>query len=447
MNEEVLEIPISKKNLALEKEQHKCVSCGYCVRTCKNDISVYKMYDIKKTKQPICIHCGQCANICPTEAIHERFDYLRVKKLLKDKKKILAFSIAPAVRVALGEEFGLPVGTNVEGKIVSALKQIGANYVFDINFGADLTIMEEAMELVHRIEKNKKLPMFTSCCPAWVNFCEIFYPKLIPNLSTCKSPISMQSTIINRYFTKINKINKWDIINIVVAPCTAKKYEITRDELIDKAQDCDFILTTRELAMLLKEYKIDLKNLKNRKFDNPFGLASTSGMIFGSTGGVMEAALRTAYYFMTKKNLKKKDLKFNELEGMKGIKEASIVINDREIKVCVINGMKNAKTILDKVINKEVNYDFIEVMNCLGGCVSGGGQPKITLLDMTETRTKRMNALYSEEEKHELRLCHENPYIKELYKNLLLEPNSQIARDLLHTTYSNKSDLLEGNDE
>ena len=447
MKDEILEIPISKKNLAIEKDKNKCVNCGYCVRTCSNDITIFKMYDKNKTKEPICIHCGQCTNICPTEAIHERFDYLKVKKLLQDKKKIITFSIAPAVRVSLGEEFNFKVGTNIEGKIVSALKKIGANYVFDINFGADLTIMEEAMELVNRLKNNKLLPMFTSCCPAWVSFVEIFYPKLISNLSTCKSPISMQSTIIKNYFTKLHNINKRDIINIVVAPCTAKKYEITRDELITNMKDCDFVLTTRELAMLFKDFKIDLKNTRNKKFDNPFGISSTSGMIFGSTGGVAISAIRTAYYFMTKKNLKKKDLVFQELKGMKGVKETSIIINDKEVKICVINGLKNAKTILDKINNKELYYDFIEVMNCQGGCIAGGGQPKITLLNMNDTKSKRMNALYNEEENHELRFCHENPYIKELYQNFLQEPNSQIANDLLHTTYTSKAYLLEDSNE
>lgn len=443
-----LEVPISKKNDALVKNDKKCITCGHCKKICENDITVARMFKINPNREPICINCGQCANICPTEAIHERFDYLKVKNILHNKKgKIVVMSIAPAVRVALGEEFGLAPGTNLEGKIAAALKKLGANYVFDITFGADLTIMEEAMELVDRIKNNGILPMFTSCCPAWVKYAEIFYPELLPNLSTAKSPIAMQSTIIKTYFANKIKVSPNKIVNVVIAPCTAKKSEIKRQELSYTKKDTDYLLTTRELALLLKEENIDITRLKIKKFDSPLATGSGAGIIFGSTGGVCEAALRTAYYFITGKNLKREELNFNSVRGMSGIKEAEIDIEGKIIKVAVCNGMKNAKELIDKLLNKEVDYHFIEVMNCLGGCIAGGGQPKITLLDMSETKSNRMNSLYDEDEKMTLRLCHKNPEIKIIYKNFLDKPNSKLAHKLLHTKYKDKSYMLGGKND
>ena len=440
-----LEVPISKNNDALIKIDKKCIQCGYCKRVCSNDITVARMFEIKEDREPICINCGQCANICPTEAIRERFDYLKVKKILKNKSdKTVVFSIAPAVRIALGEEFGFDIGENVDGKIVTALKELGADYVFDITFGADLTIMEEAMELVNRIKENKNLPQFTSCCPAWVKYCEIFYPELIPNLSTCKSPISMQSTLIKTYFAEKKKIKAKDIVNIVIAPCTAKKSEINRKELSITKKDTDYVLTTRELANMLKEENIDLKSLKKSKFDSPLGIGSSAGVLFGNTGGVAEAALRTAYYFLTGNNLKLEDLVFSDLRGMSGIKKTSITIEGREIKVAVANGMKSAKGLIDKLLNNEVTFDFIEVMNCIGGCASGGGQPKITMLNMQNTKKQRMQGIYNVDDTMTLRLCHENPEIKAIYKDYLEEPNSKKAKDLLHTSYEDKSYMVGG---
>ena len=440
-----LEVPISKNNDALVKENNKCITCGHCKKICTNDITVASMFEINKNREPICIDCGQCANICPTEAIHEKFEYLNVKRILKNKKgKVVVFSIAPAVRVALGEEFGLTPGYNLENKIPTVLKKLGADYVFDITFGADLTIMEEATELVNKINNNLELPLFTSCCPAWVKYCEIFYPELIPNLSTAKSPITMQSTIIKTYFAKKINVKPDDIINIVIAPCTAKKAEIKRKKINYTSWDTNYVLTTRELALLLKEENIDIQKVKDSSFDSPLGKGSSSGVIFGSSGGVCEAALRTTYYLLTNKNLKKEELVFNSIRGMSGIKEAELRINKRVIKAAVCNGMKNAKYLIDKLLKKEVYYDFIEVMNCQGGCIAGGGQPKITLLDMKETKEIRMNSLYSEDEKMTLRLCHENPEIITLYKEFLEYPNSKKAIRLLHTKFYDKSSLLGG---
>lgn len=442
-----LEVVISKKNEALVKDNKKCITCAYCKRVCSDEITVARMFELNPKREPICINCGQCANVCPTESIHERFDYLKVKKILHNKKgKKVIFSVAPAVRVALSEEFNLK-SENIEGKIVTALKTLKADYVFDITFGADLTIMEEAMELVNRIKSNKNLPQFTSCCPAWVKYAEIFYPELLENLSTAKSPISMQSTIIKTYFAEKNNINPNDIINVVVAPCTAKKYEINRKELSYTKKDTDYILTTRELSLLLKEENIDIMNLKNSKFDSPMQKGSSSGVLFGNTGGVCEAALRTAYYFLTGENLKKEDIVFSSIRGMNKIKEAEVVINDRKIKVAVCNGMKSAKELIDKLLKKEVYYDFIEVMNCTGGCIAGGGQPKMTLLDKNNIKLARMDAVYKEDEKMRLRLCHENKDIIEIYNNYLQKPNSPLAETLLHTKYFDKSYLLGGKNE
>ena len=446
-----LEVIIPSDSDSLIKDNDKCIQCGYCMNVCTNDITVARMYDIDKSIKPICINCGQCANMCPTEAIREKFDYLSIKRLLKDKDKKIVFSIAPAVRVAIGEEFGLNPGINLEGKIVSALKKIGADCVFDITFGADLTIMEEAMELVNRIKNKSVLPMFTSCCPAWVRYAEIFYPELLSNLSTCKSPITMQSSIIKTYFCKIEDIDVNDIVNIVVAPCTAKKAEIKREE-VNRAngywnkdiKDTDYVITTRELAMLLKEENIELDKLEDSKFDSPLGRGSSAGIIFGNSGGVAEAALRTAYYYMTGCNLKDDDIEFTSIRGMAGTKEASININNKEIKVAVCNGMANAKELIDKLLNKDVYYDFIEVMNCSGGCIAGGGQPKVTILNKMTTKKARMDGIYDIDSKDKLRLCHENPEIKKIYKDFLVEPNSEIAEELLHTKYENKSYLLGG---
>ncbi len=441
-----LEVPISINNEAIYKEDNKCISCGYCKDICTNDVTVARMYELHPNMEPVCINCGQCANMCPTEAIREHIDYLKLKEVLHNKEnKKIVMSIAPAVRVALGEEFGLKTGSNTEGLIATTLRKLGADYVFDITFGADLTIMEEAMELVNRIKNNGVLPQFTSCCPAWVKYCEIFYPELINNLSTAKSPIAMQSTLIKTYFTNKENINVEDLINVVIAPCTAKKSEINRKELNHTSKDTDFVLTTRELALLLKEENIDIRNLEETKFDSPLGTGSGAGVIFGATGGVCEAALRTAYFFITGKNLSKDELNFTNIRGMEGIKEAKINIQGKEIKVCVCNGMKNAKVLIDKLLNKEVYYDFIEVMNCIGGCIAGGGQPKITLLNLDHTKLDRIDSLYKEDEQMELRLCHENPEIIEIYNNYLEKPNSELAEKLLHTHYEDKSYVLGGN--
>lgn len=440
-----LEVPISENNDAIVKDDSKCITCGYCKEVCKNDVTVARMFEINPNREPICINCGQCANICPTEAIKERFDYLKVKEILHNKNgRKVVMSIAPAVRASLSEEFELGT-TNVESKIPTAMKSLGADYAFDIVFGADLTILEEAIELVKRIVNNKKLPQFTSCCPAWVKYCEIFYPELLPNLSTAKSPIAMQGTLIKTYFAEKQGLSSNDIVNVVVAPCTAKKSEINRKELNYTEKDTDYVITTREFAKLLKEENIDLTKLEDSVFDSPLGTGTGAGVIFGNTGGVCEAALRTAYYFLTGTNLLKDQLVFSSIRGMNDIKEASVVINGKEIKVAVCNGMKNAKELIDKLLKKEVYYDFIEVMNCIGGCIAGGGQSKMTLLEKDNTKKERMKVLYDEDERKTLRYSHANPDIIAIYKNYLGKPNSELAEKLLHTHYIDKSYMLKDN--
>lgn len=436
---------IADDNESIEKDHNKCIECGLCKKVCEN-VTVALMS--KDADKPICINCGQCTNFCPTEALRERKNYNQVKDILSNKDLIKVVSIAPSVRVALGEEFG-EIGKNYQQKIVSALKKLGFDYVFDIIFGADLTIMEEASELLSRLKKGET-PMFSSCCPAWVKYVEIFYPSLIKNLSTCKSPIAMQGSIIKTYFAKVKKLSPKNIVNIVIAPCTAKKAEIRRKELNSASKfwkeegicDNDYSLTTRELAQLIKEENIDLNSLEDLPFDSPLGLGSSAGLLFGNSGGVCEAALRTAFYLYTGRDLAKDDLKFNEIRGMAGIKECQVDFDGQIVKVAVANGMKNAKALVDKIIAGEKEYHFVEVMNCTGGCIAGGGQPKITLVNLNSTRQKRMDSIYDVDERALLRLCHKNADIKKLYQDFLSFPGSALAENLLHTSYQDKSYLL-----
>ena len=383
MNNDDLTLQVSPDNVAIVKDEEKCIKCGYCVRVCRNDVTVSRMYELGITKKPICINCGQCANYCPTEAISEKLDYMKVLKLLKNKDKTVVFSFAPAVRVALGEEFGLEPGVNVDKKIISALKKLGAKYVFDITFGADLTVMEEAMELVNRIQENKNLPMFTSCCPAWIKYVEIFYPELISNLSTCKSPIAMQGSTIKTYFAKMKNINPEDLVNVVVAPCTAKKYEIRRDELNVTKRDTDFVLTTISDTI------------------NAFLVPHIKSLI--EQGYKVDCAANLVEEF--------------------------------------------SEELIDKMKEEKLDYQFIEVMNCIGGCIAGGGQPKLTLLKMKDGKLKRIDGLYSEDEKMKKRVSYKNPDIIKIYKDFYGEVGSSLAHQYLHTSYKNKSYLLRGEDK
>lgn len=449
-------IPIEENNPAIVKDKSKCAYCGMCREICDKMITVGKMYDLEKTNDTaVCINCGQCSNICPTEAITERYDYKKVQEAIKDPEKIVIISTAPAVRVAIGEEFKNEPGTYSEGKMVSAIRKLGADYVFDVTFAADLTITEEASELVDRIINKKVMPQFTSCCPAWVKYCETFYPEFIPNLSSAKSPISMLGATIKTYFAELKNIDPRKIVNVSIAPCTAKKYEIQRPQLNDSAtynniegmRDTDYILTTRELAKWIKEENIDFNNLEESKFDEIMSKGTGAGVIFGNTGGVMEAAVRTAYYYITKQRPPKELLNFEPARGLKGIKEAEVTVGEIKLKLAIAHGMANAKNLLDELKAGNVKYDFIEIMNCLGGCIGGGGQPKITLLNMEESKKKRIEGLYQEDAHMEKRLSHENPDVIKIYEEFYKEPLSKIAEELLHTTYKDKSGLLEGKSE
>ena len=425
-------VPIDKDNVSICRKESLCIKCGACKNVCSFNVGVYGNYDLNKVNKAICVNCGQCSLVCPTKSISEVNDYSKLKKLMKNNK-IKVFQIAPAVRASLGEEFGIEIGTNVEGKIVTALKKLGADYVFDTTFGADLTIMEEANELVDRIKNKKVLPMFTSCCPAWVKFVETFYPEFIPNLSSCKSPILMQGAIIKNYFAELNNINKKKIITVAVTPCTAKKYEIKREEFNN---DIDFVITTRELANWIREEKINFNKLKDSKFDNIMSRGSGAGIIFGNSGGVMESALRTADYILTgKKNV----LKIEDTRGFINIKESVVKIGEYKLKVAVINGTGDAKKILEKLKAGEVNYDFIEVMGCEGGCIAGGGQPRVHFPVTGEIKRKRKDCLFELDDNCKLRYSYENPDIIKLYDEYLEKPLSKKSKDILHTHYVNRS--------
>ena len=448
-----IRVPIEEDNPSIQRDESKCIKCGMCKKVCDEDITVGKMFDLEKTcDNAICINCGQCALACPTGSITEKWEYQDVKKAIQDKDKIVIFSTSPSVRVALGEEFDMPDGSYVEGQMVALLRALGADYVFDVTFAADLTICEEASELIERItKKTAPLPQFTSCCPAWVKYVETFYPEFIPNLSSVKSPIGMQGPTIKTYFAKNSNIDPKKIVNVAVTPCTAKKYEIRREEMndsgkywdIEDLRDMDYVITTRELAKWAKEENIDFAHLEDSSYDSLLGRGSGAGIIFGNTGGVMEAAVRTAYCYVTNKEAPEILYNLSPVRGMEGIKEASIQIGDVTLKLAVANGTNEAKKLLDKLKNKELHYDFVEVMNCKGGCIGGGGQPKDKSFKGNALKESRIEGLYKKDKKVPVRLSHENPEIKQVYKEFYKEPLSQISHDLLHTTYTDRSKELE----
>ena len=430
----------------------KCILCGRCIERCKEahgiailgfenrgfNTIVAPAQNRSFAESP-CLQCGQCVNVCPTGALYENEQIAKVDAAFKAGKKVIV-QTAPAVRAAIAEEFGEPVGTPGTGKMVAALHRLGFYRVFDTNFAADLTIMEEAHELMERITKKvAPLPQITSCSPGWINYLEYFYPEVIPNVSTCKSPHMMEGAIIKSYFAKMHEIDPKDIFVVSIMPCTAKKYEITRKEM---PNDVDAVLTTRELAKMIKRAGINWKSLPEEEFDpDLLGEYTGAGVIFGVTGGVMEAALRTAYFWLTGKE--HEAVKFEAVRGLQGVKEAALNIAGQEIKVAVASGMKNAKVLLDQIKDGTSPYAFIEIMCCPGGCINGGGQPFVKPMflpnegdDILETyRAKRASVLYSEDERLKLRQSHNNPDIQKLYKDFLGEPGSELAEELLHTTY------------
>ncbi len=438
------------------RDTSKCVLCGRCVARCVNAHGTgilgfekrgFNTYiapaENRSFMESPCILCGQCVNVCPTGALMEKSEIDKVDEAMRQGKYVVV-QTAPAVRAALGEEFGFPVGTPVTGKMVAALKRLGFNKVYDTNFGADLTIMEEANELLARIKSNGVLPMITSCSPGWVNYAEYFYPDQLDHLSSCKSPHQMQGAIIKSYFAQEKGLDPKDIFVVSIMPCVAKKFEKERPEMeVNGLRDVDAVLTTRELAKLIKRSGINFAKLPDEEYDQDLmGDYTGAGVIFGTTGGVMEAALRTAYKVLTGKE--SNPIEFKQVRGMEGLKEADININGTILKVAVASGMRNAKVLLDQIRDGKSPYAFIEIMGCPGGCVNGGGQPYIKPslmpnedLDIIDTyRQKRANALYSEDERQVLRQSHNNPQIIELYNKFLGEPNSHKAHELLHTHYN-----------
>ena len=449
-------VTVDRLSPSIMRDTSKCILCGRCVERCKNahglGILGFEKRGFNTIVAPAenrsfvnspCILCGQCVTVCPTGALTEVSEIEKVDEAMKAGKYVVV-QTAPAVRAAIGEEFGDKIGTLATGKMVAALRRLGFKKVFDTNFGADLTIMEEATELLGRIKENGVLPMITSCSPGWINYCEYNYGDLIPHLSSCKSPHEMFGAILKTYYAEKNGIKPEDMFVVSIMPCTAKKYEAQRPEMKnDGLRDVDAVLTTRELGKLIRRAGIIWKKLPDEEFDNDVvGDYTGAGVIFGATGGVMEAALRTAVTVVTGKEPAKAE--FTEVRGLKGIKEASYNLNGTEINVAVAHGMKNAKVLLDEIRAGKSKYQFIEIMGCPGGCVAGGGQPFVKPCflpdeddDILDTyRDKRAEALYKEDEMRPERMSHNNPQIKELYDNFLGKPNSHKAHELLHTTYA-----------
>ncbi len=439
---------IDDKSPSIVRDPNKCILCRRCVSMCNK---VQKIGAIGVTERGFnscvstaghnslndvnCTFCGQCIEVCPTGALREKDSTQIVWDKINDKNTYVIVQTAPSVRVALGEEFGMPIGTNVEGKMVNALKQMGFDKVFDTNTGADFTIVEEGTEFIKRLQNNDNLPMITSCCPGWVKYIEMNYPENIGHLSSCKSPHEMFGALLKTYYAKKEEIDPSKMFVVSVMPCIAKKYERQREEM---KQDVDAVITTRELARMIKQAKIDFVNLEDAKFDDPMGEATGAAAIFGVTGGVMEAALRSVSEIVTGKPLDK--ISFEQVRGESGIKRAEIEIGDKKVKVAVAHGLANAQTIMEEIKSGKADYQFVEIMACPGGCITGGGQPikNAKIQENVDVHKKRAEAMYSIDEKSVIRKSHENPVLKQIYKEFLGEPNGELAHKLLHTHYSKK---------
>ena len=440
---------VDDKSPAIVRDFNKCVLCRRCVGACKNIQNIGAIDCINRGFESCvstagdnsladvdCTYCGQCIEACPTGALHEQDDTAKVWRKLKDPDVYTIVQTAPAVRVALGEEFGMPIGENTVGKMVTALKKLGFDKVFDTNTGADFTIMEEANEFVDRISNGGVLPMITSCCPAWVRFAEKNYPEQLAHLSSCKSPHQMFGAVIKSYYAKKFNIEASKIYTVSVMPCIAKKYECTREEMEqDGLRDVDAVITTRELARMIKQGNIEYTSLEDSIFDDPMGEASGAAAIFGTTGGVMEAALRTAADTIEGKNLGQ--FEYTKVRGSAGIKRASVNIAGKEIRVVVASGLRNARKIMNEIKNGKADYDFVEIMACPGGCVMGAGQPikNSKTRSIVDVRKLRAEALYTIDERSVIRKSHENPTIKTIYKEFFENPGSETAHKYLHTKY------------
>ena len=430
------------------RDNGKCILCRRCVAACQaQHISViganargFDTHIGSAFERPLdsvaCVSCGQCIVNCPTGAIYEKDDTAKVLEAINDPEKFVVVHTAPSIRVTLGECFGMHIGTNVQGKMVAALRRLGFDKVFDTDFGADLTIVEEANEFLGRVQNGGVLPMITSCSPGWIKYCEHYYPDMLDHLSTCKSPQQMSGAIIKTWYAEKMGIDPKDIVVVGIMPCTAKKFETKRDDQAASGYpDVDYSLTTRELGRMIESAGIYFKHLPDEEFDNPLGDSTGAAVIFGATGGVMEAALRTAVEKLSGEELKSLD--FTEVRGTDGIKEASYTVNGMEVKVCVVSGLANANTIMEKVKNGTADYHFIEIMGCPGGCVNGGGQPiqHAVVRNFVDLRARRAAALYEADKDMPLRKSHESEAVKRLYDEFLGEPGSHKAHEVLHTSY------------
>lgn len=441
------ELDLSSKSII--RDNKKCILCRRCVAACRTvqnigaigfvnrgfDTIVGTVFE-KPLAESVCVNCGQCIQACPVGALREVDDVDRVFEAISDPTKHVVVQTAPSIRVALGEEFGMPMGTRVTGKMAAALRRCGFDKIFDTDFAADLTILEEGTELLGRIKNGGVLPMITSCSPGWISYCEKFHPDMIPNLSTCKSPQQMMGAVIKTYYAQKVGIDPKDIVVVSVMPCTAKKYECDRPELsVNGLADVDIVITTREAGRMIKRAGIDFVNLPDEGFDDVLGESTGAAVIFGATGGVMEAAIRTVYEVVTGETLE--DINICAVRGVEGIKETEVMIGDLKVKAAVANGTGNANKLMEMVKSGEKEYHFIEIMGCPGGCVTGGGQPivKAKIKMDVDPRAVRAAAIYDEDEAMVRRKSHENPSIIKIYEEFLGEPNSHKAHELLHTHY------------
>jgi iron-only hydrogenase group A len=441
---------IDSSSASIVRDPDKCILCGRCVYVCSQVIGVSAIDFINRGSTSVigtafskglntssCVNCGQCIMVCPTGALTEKNHLGKVQEALNNPNKIVVVQYAPAITVSIAESFGMPVGKDLNGKMNAALRKIGFDKVFDTSFSADLTIMEESAELIDRINNNGVLPMITSCCPAWIKYAEEFAGDFIPNISSCKSPQQMMGAIIKSRFAEVEGISPENIYSVSIMPCTAKKFEAERDEMTHNGiTDVDAVLTTREFVQLIKLYGIDMNKIEPESTDSPLGIRTTAGKIFGASGGVMEAAIRTAYFKLTGKELL--TFKIPEIRGFKGRKEATIKIGDLEITVAVVNGLANAKILLDEIRNGRNDIHFVEIMACPGGCIGGGGQK---IGSSNEEKIEKMKSLYEIDEKESIKVSHKNPEVIELYNDFLGKPLGHLSHELLHTKYF-KRDVL-----
>lgn len=446
---ERIEYPLDTSAAHMVRDNNKCILCRRCTAVCEKIQGIGVIGPNERgfrthigsafnmgLGETSCVSCGQCIAACPTGAIYEKDKTAEIFAEIADPDKYVIVQAAPSVRAGLGEAFGLPIGTDVEGKLAAAMRRLGFDKVFDTNFGADLTIMEEANEFIERVQNGGVLPMITSCSPGWVKYCEHYFPDMTENMSSCKSPQQMFGAIAKSYYAEKMGIDKEKMVVVSVMPCTAKKFEIGRaDQDANGVPDVDYAITTRELARMIERAGIKFLDLPDEEFDHPLGLGTGAAVIFGATGGVMEAALRTAVEKLTGEELKQLD--FTDVRGVEGIKEATYNVAGMDVKVAVASGLKNAKTLLQKVKSGEADYHFIEIMGCPGGCVNGGGQPQQpgSVRNTVDIRAKRAEVLYNLDKNNPIRKSHENPAIIELYDTYLGEPGSHKAHELLHTTY------------